>query len=55
MALAWLAEDTPRWDADKERIVAGSFVLGGLVLIGVSLAITQWTVLLASFAEYDVV
>jgi MFS family permease len=34
----------------KERIVALSFFLGGLVLIAVSLAITQWTVLLASFA-----
>ena len=34
----------------KERIVAGSFLIGGLVLIAVSLAITQWTVLVASFA-----
>jgi MFS family permease len=34
----------------KERIVAGSFLVGGLVLIAVSLWITQWTVLLASFA-----
>jgi MFS family permease len=37
-----------RWP--KERIVGGSFVLGGLALVAVSLAITQWTVLLASFA-----
>jgi MFS family permease len=34
----------------KERIVAGSFLAGGLVLIAVSLAINQWTVLIASFA-----
>jgi MFS family permease len=34
----------------KEWIVAGSFLLGGAVLILVSLAITQWTVLLASAA-----
>jgi MFS family permease len=34
----------------KERIVALSFVLGGLVLIAVSLTITEWSVLLASFA-----
>jgi MFS family permease len=34
----------------KERIVAGSFLIGGLVLIAVSLWITQWSVLLASFA-----
>ncbi|MGH2634667.1 MAG: MFS transporter [Actinomycetota bacterium] len=34
----------------KERIVAGSFFLGGLVLIAVSLAINEWSVLLASFA-----
>jgi len=34
----------------KERIVAGSFLVGGLVLIAVSLSITEWTVLLASFA-----
>jgi MFS family permease len=34
----------------KERIVQASFVLGGLVLVAVSLAITQWSVLLASFA-----
>jgi MFS family permease len=34
----------------KERIVAGSFLIGGLVLIAVSLAVDQWTVLLASFA-----
>ncbi len=33
----------------KERIVAGSFAIGGLVLVALSLAITQWTVLLASF------
>jgi predicted MFS family arabinose efflux permease len=35
---------------EKERIVAGSFLVGGLVLIGLSLAISQWTVLLAAFA-----
>jgi MFS family permease len=34
----------------KERIVAGSFLIGGLVLIAVSLAITPVTVLFASFA-----
>jgi MFS family permease len=34
----------------KERIVAGSFLVGGLVLIAVSLAVGQWTVLAASFA-----
>ena len=34
----------------KERIVAGAFFIGGLVLIAVSLMITQWSVLLASFA-----
>jgi MFS family permease len=34
----------------KERIVGGSFFLGGLVLIAVSTAITGWSVLLASFA-----
>jgi MFS family permease len=34
----------------KDRIVAGSFVLGGATLIAVSLAITSWSVLLASFA-----
>jgi MFS family permease len=34
----------------KEWIVAGSFFLGGLVLIAVSLSIAGWTVLLASFA-----
>ncbi|MGZ8603858.1 MAG: MFS transporter [Actinomycetota bacterium] len=34
----------------KERIVSLSFFLGGLVLIAVSLAITGWSVLLASFA-----
>lgn len=34
----------------KERIVAGSFFLGGLVLIAVSLSISEWSVLLASFA-----
>ncbi len=34
----------------KERIVGGSFLVGGLVLIAVSLWITEWTVLLASFA-----
>lgn len=34
----------------KEHIVAGSFLAGALVLIAVSLAITQWTVLVASFA-----
>jgi MFS family permease len=34
----------------KERIVQGSFVLGGAVLLAVSLAITEWSVLLASFA-----
>jgi MFS family permease len=34
----------------KERVVGRSFLLGGFVLIAVSLAIAQWTVLLASFA-----
>jgi MFS family permease len=34
----------------KERIVAGSFLVGGLALIAVSLSITEWSVLLASFA-----
>jgi predicted MFS family arabinose efflux permease len=34
----------------KERIVAGAFLAGGLVLLGVSTRITGWTVLLASFA-----
>jgi predicted MFS family arabinose efflux permease len=34
----------------KERIVAGSFLVGGLVLIAVSLFVGQWTVLAASFA-----
>lgn len=34
----------------KERIVSGSFFLGGLVLLLVSTAITAWSVLLASFA-----
>jgi MFS family permease len=34
----------------KERIVAGSFLIGGLVLIAVSLVVDQWTVLMASFA-----
>ena len=24
MPLTWIAEDTPRWDADKQRIVAGT-------------------------------
>ena len=34
----------------KPTIVAGAFVAGGLVLLAVSLAIQQWSVLLASFA-----
>jgi MFS family permease len=34
----------------KERIVAGSFFLGGLALLAVSISISEWSVLLASFA-----
>jgi len=34
----------------KPRIVAAGFVIGGLVLVAVSFAITDWSVLLASFA-----
>ncbi len=34
----------------KERIVARAFLAGGLVLIAVSLVITGWSVLIASFA-----
>ena len=34
----------------KPAIVAGAFVAGGLVLLAVSLAIQDWSVLLASFA-----
>jgi MFS family permease len=34
----------------KERIVAMSFFVGGLVLVAVSLVVTEWTVLLAAFA-----
>jgi MFS family permease len=34
----------------KDRIVAGSFFLGGLVLLAVSVSITAWSVLLAAFA-----
>ncbi len=34
----------------KERIVAGSFLIGGLVVVTVSTYITGWSVLLASFA-----
>ena len=34
----------------KERIVAGSFFLGGLVLLAVATSITGWSVLLAAFA-----
>jgi predicted MFS family arabinose efflux permease len=34
----------------KPRIVAGAFVVGGLVLLGVSFLIRDWSVLLASFA-----
>ena len=34
----------------KPRIVAAGFVVGGLVLVAVSFAITDWSVLLASFA-----
>jgi MFS family permease len=33
----------------KERIVAGSFFLGGLVLLAVATSITGWSVLLAAF------
>jgi MFS family permease len=33
----------------KERIVAGAFLVGGVVLIGVSLYVTGWSVLVASF------
>jgi len=34
----------------KERIVAGAFLAGGVVLLAVSLYVTGWSVLLASFA-----
>jgi predicted MFS family arabinose efflux permease len=34
----------------KPRIVAGAFVAGGIVLLAVSFAIRDWSVLLASFA-----
>jgi predicted MFS family arabinose efflux permease len=34
----------------KPRIVAGAFVVGGIVLLAVSFAIQEWSVLLASFA-----
>jgi MFS family permease len=34
----------------KERIVAGSFLVGAIVLLAVSTSITGWSVLLASFA-----
>ncbi|HEX5937948.1 MAG TPA: MFS transporter [Actinomycetota bacterium] len=34
----------------KPRIVAGAFLAGGVVLLGVSFLITDWSVLLASFA-----
>jgi predicted MFS family arabinose efflux permease len=34
----------------KERIVAGSFMIGGIVLVLVATTITGWSVLLASFA-----
>jgi predicted MFS family arabinose efflux permease len=34
----------------KERIVAGAFLIGGLVLLAVSLYVTGWSVLVASFA-----
>ena len=34
----------------KERIVAGAFLIGGLVLVAVGTTITGWSVLLASFA-----
>ena len=34
----------------KERIVAGSFFLGGLVLLAIAMSITGWSVLLAAFA-----
>ncbi|MGH2589633.1 MAG: MFS transporter [Actinomycetota bacterium] len=34
----------------KERIVAGSFFLGGIALLAVSVSISEWSVLLASFA-----
>lgn len=33
----------------RPRIVAGSFVLGGIALLGVALFLNRWTVLLASF------
>lgn len=34
----------------KERIIAGAFALSGFVLVAVSIGITPWSVLLASFA-----
>jgi predicted MFS family arabinose efflux permease len=34
----------------KERIVAGAFLIGGIVLVLVATTITGWSVLLASFA-----
>lgn len=34
----------------KERIVSGAFLVGGVALIAVSMYVTGWTVLLASFA-----
>lgn len=34
----------------KERIVAGAFLIGGVVLVAVGTTITGWSVLLASFA-----
>ena len=34
----------------KERIVAGAFLAGGVAVLAVSFAITDWSVLLASFA-----
>ena len=34
----------------KERIVAGAFLAGGLVLLAVSMYVTGWSVLVASFA-----
>ena len=34
----------------KERIVAGAFLIGGLVLLAVSTYVTGWSVLVASFA-----
>jgi MFS family permease len=34
----------------KERIVAGAFLVGGLTLLAVSLYVTGWSVLVASFA-----